>query len=80
MKKLLLMAGVALCAAGAFAQNDAEITVLAEADFTTLTQGSPEEPVAFPSYGTGSFSNLYPSWYSGSVKQAGGQLLIGDGG
>ena len=43
------MAGVALCAAGAFAQNDAEITVLAEADFTTLTQGSPEEPVAFPS-------------------------------
>lgn len=60
--------------------DDAEVTTVVEADFTTITQGSPEAPVAFASYGTGSFSTMYPSWMQSKVMQAGGQLLIPDGG
>lgn len=81
MKKLLLSTGIALVfsASSAFAQ-DAEIVTVATADFSVLTEGSPENPVAFPSYGTGSFTSFFPSWTNSKGMQAGGQLLIPDGG
>lgn len=57
-----------------------DVTAVINADFTQFTQGSPSAPVDFPSYGTGSFSSYFPSWTVKSVAQAGGQLLIKDGG
>lgn len=69
-----------LCTTAAFAQDDSEITVVFQADFTTVTEGTPENPVAFASYGTGSFSSFFPSWQQSKVMQAGGQILIQDGG
>lgn len=73
----LALAGMSSLAAVA---AEPEITVIAEADFTTVTAGSPEAPVAFPSYGEGSFGTLFPKWTQSSTMQAGGQILIKDGG
>jgi opacity protein-like surface antigen len=60
--------------------QEADVTVAIDADFTIFTEGSPEEPVAFASYGTGSFTSYFPSWSVSKVYQAGGALLIADGG
>lgn len=81
MNKFLLTASIAIAmsATGVYAQ-EAETTVVASADFTIITEGTPETPVAFPSYGSGSFTTLFPNWYNYNGKQAGGQLLIPDGG
>ncbi len=57
-----------------------EITVIAEADFTVVTAGTPEVPVAFPVYGDGAFGTLFPKWTQSNTMQAGGQILIKDGG
>lgn len=58
----------------------AEVTTVLDADFTQFTSGSPTSPVDFPSYGSGSFTSTFPSWYVYKVAQAGGALLIKDGG
>ncbi len=63
-----------------FAQEASDVTVVFQADFTTVTQGTPESPVAFATYGDGSFSTMFPSWRQSKVQQAGGQVLISDGG
>lgn len=82
MKKFLLSlaaAVVSLAASYASAQ-ESDITTVLSADFSVFSEGSPEEPVTIPSYGTGSFTSYFPSWYvSGSVAQAGGALLMKDG-
>lgn len=78
--RLLACAIVSLMSASAFAQADAEVTTVLEADFTQFTEGSPESPVSFPSYGTGSFSSYFPGWSAYKAFQAGGALLIQDGG
>ncbi len=69
---------LALAPLAAEAQDD--ITVVVDADFTQFTEGTPESPVDFPSYGTGSFTSFFPSWMVSKVAQAGGQVLIKDGG
>lgn len=57
-----------------------DITVVVDADFTQFTQGSPAQPVDFPSYGTGSFSSYFSGWMTSKIAQAGGALMIKDGG
>lgn len=64
----------------AFSQNEAEITTVLDADFSQFTEGSPTSPVTFPSYGSGSFTSYFPSWFVSKVGQAGGALIIQDGG
>lgn len=59
---------------------DGDPTVVLDADFTQFTQGSPASPVDFPSYGTGSFSSYFSGWMASKVAQAGGSLMIKDGG
>ena len=70
---------LSLVSFGASAQ-DAEITSLIDADFTQFTEGSVDNPVAFASYGSGSFSTYFPSWSASKAYQAGGALLLQDGG
>ena len=60
--------------------NAAEPTTLLDADFSVLTQGSVENPVEIPSYGTGSISTFFTGWSSSKAFQAGGQLKLTDGG
>lgn len=67
-------------AAVAVSAQDAEVTTVLSADFTVFAQGSPQEPVAFPAYGTGSFTSYFTGWSASGVAQAGGALLINDGG
>ncbi len=62
------------------AAADAEVTEVLNADFTQFTEGSPTSPKEFPSYGTGAFNSFFTSWFSSKVAQAGGALLIKDGG
>lgn len=82
MKKFLLSlaaAVVSLAASYASAQ-ESDITTVLSADFSVFSEGSPEEPVTIPSYGTGAFSSYFSDWYvSGTVAQAGGALLMNDG-
>lgn len=83
MKKFFTsLAALALIAMSSIPSSAAEpeITVIAEADFTVVTAGTPEAPVDFPAYGEGSFSTLFPKWTQKSTVQAGGQILIKDGG
>lgn len=83
MKKLLLhslLAALLLALPLSLRAANDDVTVVLDADFTQFTQGSPEAPVDFPSYGTGSFSSFFPSWLTSKIAQAGGALLIKDGG
>lgn len=81
-KFLRYLVATLMCVAtmNAFAQNEAEITTVLDADFTQFTEGTPSAPVSFPSYGTGSFTSFFPSWFVSKVAQAGGAVLIQDGG
>lgn len=83
MKKLysllLVLCAVALTAAA----EGADTTVVVNLDFTTIAEGTLDEPVAYPTYGTGNISEAYPDLnrtYAKEVYKAGGQLLIKDGG
>lgn len=69
-----------MCALPAGASATDDVTVVLDADFTQFTQGSPQSPVDFPSYGTGSFSSYFSGWFSSKIAQAGGALLVRDGG
>lgn len=83
MKKFFTSsAALALIAISSIPSSAAEpeITVIAEADFTVVTAGTPEAPVDFPAYGEGSFGTLFPKWTQKNTVQAGGQILIKDGG
>lgn len=73
------MAIVCLFSTNVYA-DDSDVTVVVDADFTTITTGTPEEPVIFPSYGTGSFTSYFTGWQVSKVYQAGGQILIADQG
>ena len=61
------------------AAQESDITNIIDADFSIFTYGSPEEPVEFDSF-KGYFNTYFPSWSSINVAQAGGSLLIRDGG
>lgn len=80
-KPLQILAAIALSLAATpvYAQ-DAEVTTVLSADFTVFTEGTPQEPVSIPSYGTGSFTSYFTGWSASSVAQAGGSLMINDGG
>ena len=81
MKKTLLYAAAALAMGAApAAASAADVTVVLDADFTQFTEGSPSAPADFPSYGTGSFSSYFSGWFSSKVAQAGGALMVKDGG
>ncbi|MDE6282838.1 MAG: fibronectin type III domain-containing protein [Muribaculaceae bacterium] len=83
MKKHLhsLAAGLlCLTSFAGYAQDDAEVTTLLSADFSIFTEGSPESPVDFTSYGTGSFTSYFTGWSATNAAQAGGALMLKDGG
>lgn len=71
-----------LCCASSFSASaqDADVTTALDADFTQFTEGTPDSPVAFPSYGSGSFTSFFPSWFVSKVSKAGGAVLVEDGG
>ena len=82
MKKFLHLFVVAFFCAIASSASAAEgdVTTVLEADFTQFKEGSPESPVAFPNYGTGSFSTYFKGWTTSKIGQGGGSLHIADGG
>lgn len=82
MKKRLLafFAIVSVVSLFTVKAQESEITTVLNADFTQFTDGTPEAPVAFPSYGTGSFTSFFPSWYASKAAKGGGALQIADGG
>ncbi len=80
-KSLHFLLAFLLCAVSFSAKaENSEITTVLNADFTQFTEGSPTSPVDFPSYGTGSFTQFFPSWFVSKIAKAGGAVLIRDGG
>ncbi len=61
------------------AAQESDITNIIDADFSIFTYGSPEEPVEFDSFGA---TSTHTSRHGASINvaQAGGSLLIRDGG
>ena len=81
-KRLLLSAFLAtMFALFGYAQNSDDLTTLLSENFDAFTEGSIEQPSANDIGGTYS-SKLYKtiSWSGSKVYEAGGALLIGDGG
>ena len=79
MKKLLLTLSLAVAAVCLPLTTKAEETVLAEADFSTLTEGSEDSPKVHKY----SFDYKGPTGWkvsTGTTGQAGGSLWVGDGG
>lgn len=80
-KSLHFLLAILLCTVSFSTKaENPEITTVLDADFSQFTEGSPTSPVDFPSYGTGSFTQFFPSWYASKVSKAGGAVLIKDGG
>ena len=83
VKKLLSsLALFMFCACTTFAQ-DADVTVLLDEKFDAFTEGSADAPatedISTPTY-SGKLATTLSGWKGSKVYEAGGALMIGDGG
>lgn len=78
MKKLILLIVALLAAAGAKAQDPADVKVLLDTDFTVFTEGSEESPKSLFSSDFNKLATGYS--YVSNVAAAGGKLLVKENG